>query len=220
MRSKKFTITIALVSIIASFAFGWYLRDVQKLPEIIVAKEEPESPKDELDSLMDARYPEYRVYGIALEKDHQRQIVDRKYNFRYSIVGGCTADESTRSEAERTNQKTERIMTQRYGKDWLVKFENSVDSLYALDSISIEIARQDTRSEKIEKMLEKDRLKYESHMSNKYHCYETPKDSIRMVILMGEGFFNGEMRYMNQLRAVVDLKTKRVIHFDSTPFGG
>ena len=204
--------SIIIITASAFFCLGWFMKEPEILPvnESVVVDEQQRIS----DSIMDAEYPEYQVYGMHQEKDWQRQTVDRIYKFRFSIVGGCTTDDKIRAAAEKQNKITDRIMIARYGKDWLDKFENSVDSLYTLDSLSIEIARQDRRIANIETKLKA----YNTHLEPQYSSGATPNDNIRMVTLSAEGPSNGKQRYMNHFRAAVDLKRSKIVNLDTIPF--
>lgn len=212
---KIVILLLIILTAVAFFSLGWFIKKPEKLP--VADVEVPEIVNEEqrhADSIIDAEYPEYHVYGMHQEKDQQRQLIDHKYKFRFTIVAGCLVDNEIIASAEKQNKITDRIMTSRYGKNWLDKFENSVDSLYAIDSLAIEIARSDKRIGKIEARIKK----YNAGIESQYSSSETPDDNIRMVTLMAVDPAIRERMFMSYFRAAVDVKRRRVVNLDVIPF--
>jgi|GEM_PF-3634786 len=219
MIRKKIVAVIIIITALVSFGLGWFLNNHNKS---LANDDKPknkqitytDSIENITDSIMNIKYPIYEVYGMPNEKDKQRQIVDYTYKFRFHIIGGCEVDDMTKVRTEINNEKTNKIMISRYGKHWMGKFERSVDSLYSLDSLAIDIAQKDKHVRRIESQIEQ----YHSHIQPKYKCWETSESNKRMVTLDAESPSNGQMKYMNQFRATVDIKNKKVTNLDSTPF--
>lgn len=204
MRRNITTAIIGMIVITASFVLGFF-----------VAEKSPESlqfanmgPQNEMDSLMDIKFPRYEVYGLHQERDRQRTFIDHQYGFRYQIVGGCTVDERTRIEAETQNQKTDKIMTSRYGKDWMEKFEHSVDSMYAIDSIAIHIATTMPNYKKLDADT--------SLFNFKHIVFSTPIENVKLVEIRGDK--KNDRTTYSYLRATVDIDKKKIINVDSQPY--
>lgn len=154
--------------------------------------------------------------GLSEPKDRQRQIVDEWYHFRYVLGGTCT--DAQLATKDQHNKKTESIMTVRMGKDWYKKFERSVDSLFTIDSLAIEIAKADQRVKKFGKATEKHNDKYNFYPNLRYYSNATPDDDIKVVTVEGYGIVYNKVGDLNYLRATIDLKKKKVISIDWTSY--
>jgi hypothetical protein len=162
--------------------------------------------------------PSYLVSGITNPKDHQRQIVDEWYKFRYVISGSCFVSNSDRQAAEKHNKKTDSILSLRIGKNWKQRFEKSVDSLYTIDSTAIAIASADSYILNFDTTARKYNKENKFYANLLYTAYATNNKDQRLVAITGYGITNKEVGRLNYLRATVDLKKKKVINIDKTVY--
>ena len=163
-------------------------------------------------------YPSLWVYGgPPSPRDHQRQIVDDLYHFRFVIKSSsCTV--SPEIGTDKHNQITDSIMTVRYGRNWQQRFEYSVDSLYTLDSLAIAIAKSDKYILKLEKVRGVHNDKYDFYPSLEYNTHATFDDNVKLVTLEGLGVVKGRVMRLNYLRATIDIRRQKVIVADKTAF--
>lgn len=176
-----------------------------------------ENKQVEIDSFEIYR-PSYWVSGMIDPKDQERQIVDEWYTFRYVINGSCFVSNADRIATEKHNQKTDSILSSRIGKDWKARFEKTVDSLYSIDSLAIEIARADSYILNFDTMTSKYNEEHKFYANLRYDAYATTNENLRLVTISGYGFIYNKVGSINYLRATVDLKNKKVINIDKTSF--
>jgi len=162
--------------------------------------------------------PSYWVSGMTDPKDQQRQLVDEWYGFTYLINGSCMASNADRIASEKHNQKTDSILSSRIGKDWKAKFEKTVDSLYAIDSLAVEIARADTYILNFDTITSKYNEEHKFYANLRYTAHASPNENLRLVTVTGYGLIYNKVERLNYLRATVDLKKKKVINIDITPY--
>lgn len=171
----------------------------------------------EIDSFEILR-PSYWVSGMTNPKDQQRQTVDEWYKFRYVIKGSCFVDNEDRQASEKHNRKTDSILSLRIGKNWKLRFEKTVDSLYSIDSTAIAIARADTYIINFDTITSKYNEEHKFYANLRYNAYATTNENLRLVTVTGYGFIYNEVGILNYLRATVDLKKKKVINIDKTAY--
>lgn len=171
----------------------------------------------EIDSFEILR-PSYWVSGMIDPKDQQRQLVDEWYGFSYRIKGSCMVSNADRLATEKHNEKTDSILSSRIGKDWKARFEKTVDSLYAIDSLAIEIARADSYILNFDTIASKYNEEHKFYANLRYSAYATTNENLRLVTITGYGIIYKEVGRLNYLRATVDLKKKKVIHIDNTSY--
>jgi hypothetical protein len=106
----------------------------------------------------------------------------------------------------------------RIGKDWKARFEKTVDSLYAIDSLSIEIARADSYIMNFDTITSKYNEEHKFYANLSYNAYATTNENLRLVTVTGYGLIYNEVGRLNFLRATVDLKKKKVINIDKTAY--
>lgn len=167
---------------------------------------------------MEFLYPSFWVDGgLPDPKDHQRQIVDSWYHFRFTIKSsGC---ENTHEYGiDKHNKFTDSIMTARLGKNWYEKFEKSVDSLYAVDSLAIAIAHANSYILNFDTTTEKHNDKYNFYPNLTYIAHSTAYENIKIVTVEGYGVVYNDIGRLNYLRATVDIKRKKVISIDKTAY--
>ena len=162
--------------------------------------------------------PSYWVSGMIDPKDQERQIVDEWYTFRYVINGSCFVSNADRLATEKHNQKTDSILSSRIGKDWKARFEKTVDSLYSIDSLAIEIARADSYILNFDTITSKYNEEHKFYANLRYYAYATTNEDLRLVTISGYGFIYNKVGSINYLRATVDLKNKKVINIDKTSY--
>ena len=162
--------------------------------------------------------PSYWVSGMINPKDQERQIVDEWYTFRYVINGSCFVSNADRIATEKHNQKTDSILYSRIGKDWKARFEKTVDSLYAIDSLAVEIARADSYILNFDNITSKYNEEHKFYANLRYDAYATSNENLRMVTISGYGHIYNKVGSINYLRATVDLKNKKVINIDKTSY--
>jgi hypothetical protein len=173
--------------------------------------------KSTVDS-MEILYPSLWVYGGPPDpKDHQRQIVDEWYHFRFKIKSSRCTD-SPEEGTDKHNKFTDSIMTARLGKDWYQKFERTVDSLFAVDSMAVAIAQADKYILNFDTTTERHNDKYDFYPNLRYTAHATADDNLKVVTVEGYGVVYNAVGSLNYLRATVDMKRKKVISIDKTAF--
>ncbi len=177
-------------------------------------------PKEEVkvDSLEILR-PSFQVYGFPDQTDRQRQIVDDWYGFRFQILAGCLVTDSLTRSVKRHNEITDSVMTIRKGKDWMTRFEKSVDSLFTIDSTAIEIARSDKFVKNFEVNTEKHNDEYNYYPNLTYYVHFTPIENQKLVSLEGYGVIYKKVRHINYLRITVDMANRKVLNIEKTAYG-
>lgn len=167
---------------------------------------------------MEILYPSFWVYGRANDsKDHQRQIVDAWYKFRF-IIKSSRCTDTPRDDTDKHNEFTDSIMSARIGKNWYQKFEKSVDSLYAIDTLAISIAQANHVILHFDTITEKYNDQYKFYPNLQYTSHATGDDHIKVVTIEGYGVVYNATTFVNYLRATVDLKRKKVINIDKTAY--
>jgi hypothetical protein len=212
----KKTIIITLILISLSFTFGFWIN--QKFYSNRSSSEiENEKWKDtaefNLKNRMENEFPTFTERGgLPNYKDKYRYIVDRWYNFSFRVTaGGCTNQNEYEID-ESQNHKTDSLLKMRIGKNWREKFEKSVDSLYKIDSLSIEIAEKNVEI----KILTNKKLNNKSKDFVSYKCYPTTKDNVKIVSFEWKGKIFKDSTTVSYIRAIIDLKEKKVIEIEKT----
>ena len=180
----------------------------------IKAKTKSASPTD----LFEISRPSLWVYGgPPSPRDHQRQIVDDLYHFRFDIKSSsCTVTPEIGT--DKHNQITDSIMTVRLGRDWQQRFEHSVDSLYTLDSLAIAIAKKDKYILKLEKTAGMHNDKYDFYPGLEYTAYATSDDNLKIVTINGLGVVKSRVKMLNYIRVTIDIRKRKAIFTDKTAF--
>ena len=210
----KKTIIISIILIIISFAFGFYTnrKFYSNTTEI-----ENEKLKDTAEinqqKRMEIEYPTFTERGGEPDyKDKYRYIVDNWYNFSFEVTpGGCTNQDKYEID-ENQNHKTDNLLKSRIGKNWREKFEKSVDSLYKIDSLSINIAEKDMI---INKIINK-KLGNKSKDFINYKCYPTTNSNLKIVSYEWKGKIYKDSTSVSYLRVIINLKEKKVIEIENT----
>ena len=212
----KKTIITTLILIILSFTFGFFIN--QKFySDRNSIETENEKLKDTAEinrqKRIENEYPTFTERGgMPNYKDKYRYIVDRWYNFSFRVTsGGCTNQNEYKIDASQ-NHKTDSLLKKRIGKNWRKRFEKSVDSLYNIDSLSIKIAENDSEIKKL--ISKKLNNKSKDYISNK--CYPTTKDHVKIVSFEWKGKIYKDSTSVSYIRAIVDLKEKKVIEIEKT----
>ncbi|HEX8575184.1 MAG TPA: hypothetical protein VF677_02720, partial [Flavobacterium sp.] len=107
---------------------------------------------------------------------------------------------------------TDSILKKRIGKNWRAKFEKSVDSLFKIDSLSMNIAKNDSEI----KILINKKLNNKSKDFISYKCYPTTKNNLKIVSFEWQGKIYKDSTSVSYIRAIIDLKEKRVIEIEKT----
>ncbi|KFF06664.1 hypothetical protein [Flavobacterium reichenbachii] len=209
-------IIVALILIVLSFASGFWVNQ-NFYSDRKTEETENEKLQDTAEINRQKRLenlsPTYTIRGgLPDYKDKYRYVIDRWYNFSFRVTaGGCTnQDEYPIDEAQ--NHKTDSILKKRIGINWRERFEKSVDSLYKIDSLSINIAENNSE---IKKLTNK-KLAHKSKDYVSYKCYPTTSDNVKIVSIEWEGKIYKDSTKVSYLRAIVDLKAKRVIEIEKT----
>lgn len=163
--------------------------------------------------------PTFQVFGYRDGKDRERQVVATWYGFRYKVVAGCEVSDSLLRSIEQHNKITDSVLTSRLGPSYRQRFQRSVDSLYAVDSAAIEIARSDEFVRDFERSTEKHNEEYNFYPNLTYIVHFTPLDHQKLVDLQGYGVVHDWVRRVSYLRITVDMEKKKVVHIDKTVFG-
>jgi len=183
--------------------------EIKKPSKLAVAKSIPQ----------EISIPSLLVFGLPNPEDEERYIVAGLYHFRYRIMGGCIIPDSLHNSIEINNKITDSILNARLGKNWNLKFENSVDSLYSIDTISINIARKNSYVSHYLKQ-EMNNKKNWCYYPNDptYSSHQTFDKNIRVITIESFGRVNKINCMISYLRATVNLNTKKVVNIDKTPY--
>ncbi len=178
----------------------------------------PLTEDEKYERYYDSVYPSLLIYGGLPEpKDRQRQIVDEWYKFRFIVMSYQCNNPAPNSTYEH-NLKTDHVMSERFGYNWYQKFENSVDSLYAIDSFAEKIAISDSRIQRWLQIHDSYNPQYQFYPNIEFHSHSTLHDDIKMVIFSGYAFISKSVQRINMLRATVNLRKSKVVNIDSTAF--
>ncbi len=158
-------------------------------------------------------FPEYTVRGGRPKPSdkYRYQVAQRIFGFRFIVTGNaCTDVRDLDSLEVANNKRTDSILTKRIGKNWYEKFENTVDSLYCLDTLAVSIAKNDGNVKKrIGIKSGKNPEKYPAFI-----CYATPQDNLKMISVIWVGKIYNAPRDVSFMRVLVDLKKKKVHNID------
>ncbi|MFB9080431.1 hypothetical protein ACFFLS_20055 [Flavobacterium procerum] len=156
-------------------------------------------------------HPTYTVFGGPPDpKDQYRYIIAKLYNFRFSVNGTSCTNIVDHSADVRHNNRTDSILQRRIGKNWRDRFENSVDSLYKVDSLAISITEKSILVKNAIKQKEKtNKAKYIS-----YKTYPTTNKNLKIVSVEWYGKIYRDSIKVSFLRAIVDLKNKKVTEIE------
>ena len=182
-----------------------------------ISTDKPNSKNLLIDSLEILR-PSLWVYGMFREKDRQLQQAAQIYKFLFLIKGGCFVSDTLMDVAEKHNKVTDSILKIRLGENWRDRFENTADSLFAVDSIAIAIAKSDKYIFSFDTATEKHNVEYNFYPNLRYTTHATVDKNIKVVSVEGYGLIDGKVTGLNYLRASVDLKLTRVINIDKTAY--
>ena len=119
---------------------------------------------------------------------------------------------------DKHNQITDSILTARIGRDWQQRFEDSADSLFAIDNLVISIAKKDNYICKFEKECEVHNDKYDFYPNLEYTTYATGDDNLKLVTLEGNALVKNRVKSVSCLRATIDMKRKKVINIDKMTY--
>ncbi|KAF2513870.1 hypothetical protein [Flavobacterium foetidum] len=160
---------------------------------------------------LENKYPTYTVFGGPPDpKDQYRYIIARWYNFRFSVNGTSCTNIVDHSADVRHNNRTDSILQRRIGKNWRDLFENSVDSLYKVDSLAISITEKSILVKNAIKQKEKtNKAKYIS-----YKTYPTTDKNLKIVSVEWYGMIYRDSTKVSFLRAIVDVKNKKVTQIE------
>jgi len=177
------------------------------------------NPDEEIDTETDMEkainesYPIYRVAGgLPKPDDKYRYLVDRWYGFRFRTTGSSCTDVDRNIDIEQ-NKKTDSIVTRRVGKNWMLKFERTVDSLYIIDTLITNIARNDPS---VKKLIELKSFKASEKLYPSYNCYPTTNKFIKVVSIQWQGGIYNDSTEVSYMRIVIDINQKKVIKIEDT----
>lgn len=70
--------------------------------------------------------PVFQIYGELAPADYidDDNPITEKYGFRVKRVAGCEVDDDILNSVHKNNQRSLKIMNQKYGKNWIQDFEN------------------------------------------------------------------------------------------------
>lgn len=164
------------------------------------------------------KYPTYMIAGGRPDiKDRYRYIVDNWYNFRFSVNGTTCTDLNNQIIDINRNNRTDSILKKRIGKNWMEKFEKSVDSLYHIDSLAIHIAEN---SETVKNAIREKAKTTNAKRYIDYKCYPTTNKNLKIVSVEWTGLIYKDSIMVSFLRAIVDIKSKKVKEIEKTERDG
>src|SRR5690606_28251079 len=99
------------------------------------------------------------------------------------------------------------------------RFEYSADSLYAIDSLAIEIIKNDSSIQVFLKKIDKYNEDYNYYPHLDFHSYQSYKDegsNLRNVDIDGYGVIADKKTRVIYLREILDMSTIKIIEIDTT----
>ncbi|RZK07003.1 MAG: hypothetical protein EOO46_14920 [Flavobacterium sp.] len=207
MRKNILVTIIALVLFLCGFWIGSTQFQNNSDPD-----EEIETETD-LEKEISELSPIYTVMGgLPKQDDKYRYLVDGWYGFRFRTTGSSCTDVDRNIDIDQ-NKKTDSILTKRIGKDWMQKFERTVDSLYAIDTLVTNIARNDIGVKNLIK-LKSSKNTEKSYPS--YKCYPTTSKFLKAVSIQWEGEIYNTTYEVSYMRVIVDINEKKVKKIETT----
>jgi len=122
MRNKIVILVSVFILIISASIILWRKYGISSEYNYFSAKSDIKNGK--------VRFISYGLPQIT-SKDAEIEMVRKKYGFTGSNMGCVASDEDFRT-AEIYNNVVEEYLIKRNGKDWRIKFQKEVDSLYKI----------------------------------------------------------------------------------------
>lgn len=171
--------------------------------------EEIDTAQINFEKEMELKYPIYtEPGGLPLPDDKYRYLVSGWYGFRFRTTGSSCTDQYQKTFDAGRNKKTDSILSARISPDWHERFEKTVDSLYAIDSLACSIAENDPAIKRLIKSKTKD---YKHTVYPTYKYIPTPQKHIKAVSIEWLGKIYKDNANVSFIRAAVDIRTKKVI---------
>ncbi|MFV5702847.1 hypothetical protein ACM55F_13325 [Flavobacterium sp. XS2P12] len=205
----KKRITIILV-ISLTFLIGiWIGKTKFKNSSISENEKEIDTAQVNEEREYENNHPTYSVQGgFPKVDDHYRFLVASKwYNFRFEVNGTTCTDPSNNDIDYKHNNITDSILKKRIGKNWKEKFEKTVDSLYIIDTTSVNIAKNDISVKNRIKVKSK---KYKYEVYPNYKCYATPEKFLKIISIEWRGKIYNDSSNVSFMRVTVDIKANKV----------
>lgn len=162
----------------------------------------------------------YIMRGDAFDiKDGARSVVAYNYGFYYYPVERAAIFSEEERSIQKHNDEVMRKLEKKWGKGWKSRFEYSVDSLYSIDSLAIEIVKQDVIIQTFIDKTEKYNEEYNYYPNLDFHSYQSYKDegsNLRNVDIDGYGVIADKKTRVIYLRAILDMSTLKIIEIDTT----
>ncbi|WP_291150804.1 hypothetical protein [Flavobacterium sp. UBA7680] len=212
MKRTLIFISVVLVSITVGFLIGKENFEYKSVNEE-ETKTKTDTSWTNAEIRLENRFPTYAVSGgLPDEKDKYRYIVDNWYNFRFVVSGTSCTDINNQTVDINHNNRTDSILKKRIGKNWKEKFEKSVDSLYKIDSLAMYIAEKDISVKNVIKQ----KTIQSGPQYTQYKCYPTTNSNLKIVSVEWRGLIYKDSTKVSFLRAIVDLKGRKVKEIEKT----
>lgn len=163
-----------------------------------------------------------RIYITGDLPISPKESIRAKAAFQYGFYY-YYADSDPFSKEEKSIQKhNDEVMAKlerKWGKGWEKRFEHSADSLYALDSLAIEIIKHDLVIQEFIEKIDRynEEYNYYPHLDfNSYQSHENEGGNLRNVDINGYGVITNKTTRVIYLRAILDMSTLKIIEIDTT----
>lgn len=203
---------IILLTVIATaFLGGFWIGSMQS--QNAPDPDEEIHTETDTEKIMNESYPIYRVAGgLPKIDDKYRYLVDGWFGFRFRTTSSSCTDVDRNIDMEQ-NKRTDSILTKRIGKDWMQKFEKTVDSLYAIDTLAASIARNDSAVRKLVKLKSS---KATEQVYPSYNCYPTTNKYLKAVSIQWQGEVYNRTAEVSYVRVFIDISEKKVKKIEDT----
>lgn len=162
----------------------------------------------------------YITKGTPLSsKESVRSKLAIQYGFYYYFADSADPFSKEEESIQRHNDEVMAKLEKKWGKGWEKRFEYSADSLYAIDSLAIEIIKNDSSIQVFLKKIDKYNEDYNYYPHLDYHSYQSYKDkgsNLRNVDIDGYGVIADKKTRVIYLRAILDMSTLKIIEIDTT----
>jgi hypothetical protein len=145
----------------------------------------------------------FLTYGLPdMERQNSRNIISKKWGINFKSVAGCMVSEELVDSIKLVNEKVDRNIELKFGKDWNTKFEKEIGEEFEKEKIVTQIL------DKVDFIKKKDD---QMHLEgNGLHYYMTPIENSTdyNVSVEGWGKIKDKDTWVSYYRMTVNYKTK------------
>lgn len=165
--------------------------------------------KERADSLFYA-HPVYQVYGLPSENGREISQAAQLMGFSYVSIAGCEVNSTLTASVEANNRKSDSILQKKIGKNWEKVLYRKADSLFALNTIALKLAKSNPLVNKINH-------RYENHLT--YIVDPLPTKNLYLIRGYKSHWADENHRKVflkDHIKVSVDLKKNQLISIDTT----